>query len=294
MIRTALKTIFAHKLRLTLTALSVVLGVGFIAGTFIFTDTIDNTFSDLFEDVFQGQDVIVQGESEFDVGFSGPPPMAESVLETVRAVSGVEAAEGSVGGFAVISDKNGDAIVPTGPPTLGGSWTDDPRLAGNIALRDGREPRGSGEVTVDAATAEDNDLAVGDVVQIQTPNGVSDYEIVGVVGFGESDNLAGATFAGFDLATAQELFDLQGQYSTIVVLAEDGVSPDLLRTAIAQESQPQESDNGAADEKPAALQKVGPHHSFQACARQYHRRGGHPFGQTRVLQRHPLRIRRHE
>jgi putative ABC transport system permease protein len=233
-IRTALKTIFAHKLRLALTAMSVVLGVGFIAGTFIFTDTIDNTFSDLFDDVFAGQDVIVQGESEFDVGFSGPPPIAASVLDMVLAVPGVDAAEGTVGGFAVISDKDGDAIVPTGPPTLGGSWTEDQRLAGNIVLRDGREPSGSAEVTVDAATADDNDLAVGDVVQIQTPTGVNDYEIVGVVGFGESDNLAGATFAGFDLATAQELFGLQGQYSTIVVLAEDGVSPDLLRSAIAQ------------------------------------------------------------
>ncbi len=233
MIRTALKTIFAHKLRLALTAMSVVLGVGFIAGTFIFTDTIDNTFSDLFEDVFQGQDVIVQGEAEFDVGFSGPPPIADTVLDTVLAVPGVEAAEGSVGGFAVISDKNGEAIVPTGPPTLGGSWTTDERLTGNITLRDGRAPMGSDEVTVDAATAGDNDLAVGDVVQIQTPMGVNDYEIVGVVGFGESDNLAGATFAGFDLATAQELFDMQGQYSSIVVLAEDGVSPELLSTAIA-------------------------------------------------------------
>jgi putative ABC transport system permease protein len=60
MIRTALKTIFAHKLRLVLTAISVMIGVAFIAGTFIFTDTIDQTFTDLFDDQFAGQDVIVQ------------------------------------------------------------------------------------------------------------------------------------------------------------------------------------------------------------------------------------------
>ncbi len=233
MIRTALKTVFAHKLRLTLTAMSVVLGVGFIAGTFIFTDTIDRTFNDLFEDVFAGQDVIVQAESEFDVGFSGPPPIEDQVLDIVRAVPGVEAAEGSVGGFAVIYDKDGAAIVPTGPPTIGGSLSEDLRLAGNAAIRDGEAADAPGEVSIDAATADNNDLVVGDVVQVQTSMGVDEYEIVGIFRFGDSDNLAGATFAGFDLATAQELFGLEGKFSTISVVAEDGISADILRNSIA-------------------------------------------------------------
>ena len=99
MIRTALKTIFAHKVRLLLTAMSVMIGVAFIAGTFIFTDTINQTFSDLFEDTFAGQDVIVQGEAEFDVGFGGPPPIDESVLDIVLGVDGVAAAEGGVTGL---------------------------------------------------------------------------------------------------------------------------------------------------------------------------------------------------
>jgi putative ABC transport system permease protein len=233
MIRTALKTVFAHKLRLALTALSVMIGVAFIAGTFIFTDTIDKTFSQLFEDVFEGQDVIVQGVSEFDVGFSGPPPIDESVLETVLAVPGVEAAEGSVGSLAVIYDKEGEGIVPTGPPTLGSSLTEDLRLAGNASIREGRPPEGPGEVAIDAATADNNDLFVGDVVQIQTPMEVGEFEIVSIIRFGESDNMAGATFAGFELETAQRLFDLEGKLSAISVVAEEGVSPDLLRNSIA-------------------------------------------------------------
>ncbi len=233
MIRTALKTVFAHKLRLLLTALSVMIGVAFIAGTFIFTDTIDNTFNDLFDDVFEGQDVIVQGESEFDVGFSGPPPIDESILDSVLGVSGVDAAEGTVGGFAIIYDKEDEAILPSGPPTIGGSWTEDLRLAGNINIREGRAPTGPGEVSVDARTAKDNDLSVGDVVKVQTTNEVSEYEIVSIIGFGDADNLAGATFAGFELETAQRLFGLEGKYSSIVVAAEEGTSPDLLRNSIA-------------------------------------------------------------
>jgi len=233
MIRTALKTIFAHKLRLVLTAMSVMIGVAFIAGTFIFTDTINQTFTDLFDDQFAGQDVIVQGEAEFDVGFSGPPPIEESVLDTVLGVQGVAAAEGNVGGFALIYDSNGEAIVPTGPPTIGASSTEDERLRGNIVIRDGRTPAGPTEVVIDAKTAGDGGLAVGTAVKIQTVDGVAEYDLVGIVGFGDADNIAGATVAVFDLETAQTLFGLEGMYSGITVVGEDGVSPELLRNNIA-------------------------------------------------------------
>ena len=233
MVRATLKGILAHKLRLTLTALSVMIGVAFIAGTFIFTDTIDQTFDQLFEDVFEGQDVLVQSETEFDVGFQGPPPFDEAVVDVVRGVPGVAAAEGNVGGFAIIYDNDGEAIVPTGPPTIGGSWTVDERLQGAIEIREGRAPQGPDEVAVDARTAADNDLTVGSRIQVQTVTGVAEYTLVAVVGFGESDNLAGATFAGFDLETAQRLFELEGQYSSIIVVADEGVTPTALRDRIA-------------------------------------------------------------
>jgi putative ABC transport system permease protein len=233
MIRTALKTAFAHKLRLALTAFSVMIGVAFIAGTYIFTDTIDNTFSQMFDDLYEGQDVIVQSVSEYDVGFSGPAPMDESVLDTVLSVPGVVAAEGSVGGFAIIYDKEGEAVVPTGPPTIGGSMTDDLRLSGNVGLRDGRVPTAPNEVAIDARTADDNGITVGDVIKVQTPDTVADYEVVATLRFGDSDNLSGATWAGFDLKTAQELFNLEGQLSTITVIGEDGTNVEILRNSMA-------------------------------------------------------------
>ncbi|MGB5655530.1 MAG: FtsX-like permease family protein [Acidimicrobiia bacterium] len=233
MIRTALKTIFAHKLRLVLTAISVMIGVAFIAGTFIFTDTINQTFTDLFDDQFAGQDVIVQAEAEFDVGFGGPPPIEESVLDTVLGVQGVAAAEGNVGGFALIYDSNGEAIVPMGPPTIGASSTEDERLRGNIVIREGRTPAGPTEVVIDAKTAGDNGLVVGTPIQVQTVDGVAEYDLVGIVGFGDADNIAGATVAVFDLETAQTLFGLEGLYSGITVVGDEGVTPELLRNSIA-------------------------------------------------------------
>ncbi len=234
MIKTTLKGIMGHKLRLLSTALSVMIGVGFIAGTYIFTDTINVTFTDLFDNVYAGQDVIVQSQTEYSAGYEGPPPFDEQLLETVRAVPGVAAASGNADGFAVIYDKNGDAIVPMGPPTLGGSWIEDPRLAGNTELREGRGPETSGEVAIDAATAHDNDLQVGDTVTIQTPGGVGQYQLVGIVGFGETDNVAGATYAAFILPEAQTLFGLEGELSSITVLGDEGIDPAVLRDRIAQ------------------------------------------------------------
>ncbi len=234
MLKTTLKGIMGHKLRLVSTALSVMIGVGFIAGTYIFTDTINHTFTDLFDNVYAGQDVIVQSHTDFTSGYQGPPPFDEQVLETVRAVPGVAVAGGNVDGFAVIYDKNGDAIVPTGPPTLGGSWPDDPRLAGNAELRAGRGPETAGEVAIDAATASKHDLQVGDEVTIQTSGGVGQFQLVGIVGFGESDNVAGATYSAFTEAEAQTLFGLEGKLSSITVVGDDGVDSTVLRDRIAK------------------------------------------------------------
>lgn len=232
MVRFAFKAIFAHKLRLILTAMSIVMGVAFIAGTFIFTDTIDETFNDLFENTFAGQDVIVQTATEFNAGGTGAPPLDEEVLDLVLEVPGVEVAEGSVSGFALIYDKNGEAIVPFGPPTLGGSWVEDERLLGNAVIREGGSPQGPDEVVIDARTVSANDFLVGDLVTIQTAAGVADYTLVGSLGFGDADNLAGATFAGFTLDTAQRVLGFEGQYTSITVIGEDGVEPTELATRI--------------------------------------------------------------
>ncbi len=233
MLRTTLKSLRAHWLRLLLTGLSVMIGVAFVSGTFVFTDTINATFDNLFADSFAGTDVVVQAEAEFAPGFTGPPPVDESLLDLVRSVDGVAVAEGSVFGFAQLVDKEGNAIAPTGPPTLGGSWAQDPRLDGSVELREGRRPTAAGEITVDARTAQDNDLAVGDVVDVLVPTGRIEGEIVGVVGFGESDNLAGATFTGFELTEAQRVLGLEGKFSAITAVADEGLSPEALRDRVA-------------------------------------------------------------
>lgn len=224
MLKATLKGLLAHKLRMTLTAIAVVLGVGFIAGTYVLTDTINRTFSELFDDVTAGVDVFVRSEQAFRTmeGDDQRQPIPEELLDEIESVDGVAEARGSVVGYAQIVDKEGEAIAPVGPPTLGVSWTaSDGEI---VVAREGRQPERDGEVAIDAATAEDADFQVGDDVEILLQEGRETFELVGIAGFGEADNLAGATLALFDLETAQRVLDRVGEFDSVEVVAEDGVS----------------------------------------------------------------------
>ncbi len=234
MFRAAFKSLFARKARLLLTAFSIVLGVGFVAGTYIFTDTIQKTFDELFADLFGDTDVVVQGELEFGEGQMATPPFDAAVLDEVLAVPGVDAAEGGVTGLATIVKPDGEAIAGLGgAPSLAVSITPDTDMPNAGETREGREPTGPGEIMIDAATAELHELAVGDRVDLEVPIGRTRAEIVGIFGFGDSDNLAGAVVVGFETAEAQRLLDVEGQYHSIGVLGTGEVSEQALQERVA-------------------------------------------------------------
>jgi putative ABC transport system permease protein len=230
--RATWKSLWAHKFRLALTALSVVLGVAFVAGTYVLTDTMNAGFDQLFQDATAGIDVQVRAEAAFVdlAGERGRIP--EDLLETVRGVDGVALAEGSVAGYAQFVDKDGEAIAPMGPPTLGVSWPENDFLTA-VALREGEKPTRDGQVAMDAGTAEQHGFRVGDTVRILFLGPPEDFEIVGIFGFGQADNLGGATAAAFDTETAQRVLGAEGEFDTIEVVAQEGVSPDELRDRLA-------------------------------------------------------------
>ncbi len=233
---TALKGVLAHRARLFMTALAIVLGVAFVSGTFVFTDTINARFENLFSDVYAGVDASVRPETP-DFGAQpgqNPGSFDESLLSEVAAVDGVAVAEGAVGGFAQIISPNGDPIGGQGPPTLGFSWIDTASLSPvNIAAENGRAPLAAGEVAIDIGTAESNDLVVGDRIDIQTVGGTETFEIVGLANFGTEDNLAGATLSIFTLDEGQRLFDLEGRLTSIDILGDDEIAPEAIVEAIA-------------------------------------------------------------
>ncbi|HXY72894.1 MAG TPA: ABC transporter permease, partial [Actinomycetota bacterium] len=234
-----LKGLLAHKLRLVLTTLSIVLGVGFVAGTYLLTDTLNSAFDGLFSQIYQGTAVQISGVPQF----SGGPPgstgpgttqrVPASLLPQVQAVEGVRAAEGTIGGYAQLVDPQGKAVGNGGAPPLGTSWTSDKQL-NPLTIRQGRPPTTSGEIAIDAGTASKYGFKLGQTATVLLQGPPMKATIVGIVGLGSQDNLLGATLVVFDTATAEKAFNGNGAYDAIAVAADPGVSPQTLRGRIEQ------------------------------------------------------------
>jgi putative ABC transport system permease protein len=154
MVRATLKGLLAHKLRLALTALAIVLGVMFVSGTFVLTDTLHNTFTTLFNGVYQNVSFQVRGKA----AFSGPAgtavrnPIPESLLPTVARVPGVAAAEGEVVGYAQLIAPDGKVVNTGGAPTIATSWDPVSQMSA-LHIRSGSAPTTAHQVAIDAATA---------------------------------------------------------------------------------------------------------------------------------------------
>jgi putative ABC transport system permease protein len=232
--KVALRGVLAHKLRLALTALSIVLGVGFVVGTYVLTDTINRTFTDLFSQTTKGIDVAVRTREAF-TGQAGEQraPLPASVLGDVADVPGVQVAEGSMLGYAQFVGKDGDPVTTGGAPTLGFSISEAPQLREATSLRRGELPTAADDVVVDANTAGEHDFAVGDRVRILFQGSPDEFTISGIIGFGTADNLAGATLAGFTPETAKRVLNRPDSFDEIDIVAASGVNADELRDRVA-------------------------------------------------------------
>ena len=228
MLRTTLRSLLARKLRLLLSGLAVVLGVAFVSGTFVLTDTLGKVFDDLFEDVNAGSSVAVRGVPSLEGGI--PPAVDAALVERVRAVDGVVEAVGRVTGYAELV-VDGEPIENTGGPSIGVDLQAGSALE-TLTVREGRPPVGPAEVAVDAATAERVGIAVGDEIQVALAGGLRDVTVTGTVGLGDTDGFAGAALTAFDLETAQAVLGQPGTFQEIAVAGEDGVDDADLATRI--------------------------------------------------------------
>ena len=233
MLRATLRSLLARKLRLLMSGLAIVLGVSFVSGAFVLTDTLGKVFDNLFVSVAANTDVEVRGDSLFEgEGGTKRAPVPATVLDAVRAVDGVEAATGDVSGYAQLVGKDGKAYSTNGPPTFGQNYDPDARVSPYV-LRQGAAPTGPGEVAVDARTAEQTGYALGEQVPVLLPDGQRTFVLAGIFGFGENDNLGGASIAAFDQGTAESLYALDGNLLAIRVAAESGVDAETLRQRVA-------------------------------------------------------------
>ena len=234
MTRVALRGLLGRKLRTALTAVAIVLGVALVAGTLILTDSISKAFDNIFTDSRQGSSVVISGKSAFDLtddSGATAPPLNESLLQTVREQPDVAAAEGSVNGEAQLIGDDNKAIVYGGAPNLGFSIENGNSPFNPLSLVEGSWPSGD-EVVIDGSTADKEGFVVGDTVGVQGRGPVEQLRISGIVKFGSVSTIGGATLAGFDLPTAQRVFDMQGKLDEIAVAAKAGVSDEQLAQAL--------------------------------------------------------------
>ena len=230
MLTVIVRGMFAHKLRLFLTTAAIALGVAFLSGTLILTDTMQTAFDRLFAKVSAGTDAVVRQESAFASGASGAHrPVPAGVLDAIHRVDGVRAAEGTVSGYALITDTKGKAVLTSGgAPTLGLSLPTDAALRGDVRVRSGHDPHGPTQVVIDARSATKHHIPIGAKINVLFHGPTRAFTVVGIATFGSEQDLGGATTAYFDLPTAQQLVGTPGAYDQITVAAVDGVSERVL------------------------------------------------------------------
>ncbi|MEV6169520.1 FtsX-like permease family protein [Streptomyces sp. NPDC051954] len=231
MFRTALRNVLAHKARLLMTVLAVMLGVAFVSGTLVFTNTISNAYQNSSAKGFDQVDVAVTPESQESEGdrLGTTPELTQAQLDTSAKVPGAANAIGVVSGFTAIADKDGK-LIGGGFQSQGGNyWGDkDPRYP----LSEGSAPQGKDQVLIDSETAKRAGYKVGDTVRLSIDGPVLTPKITGIFTTDDGNVAAGGSLALFDTASAQALFGKAGTYDEIDVKAAAGTSQTALKSAL--------------------------------------------------------------
>jgi putative ABC transport system permease protein len=234
MIRFALRALVQRRLRTVLTALAIVLGVAMVSGTYVLTDSIGKAFDSIFTATYKNTDAAITAKSAVGSGDNAGASAVtfdESLLAKVGALPDVRAAVGSVAAEAQLIGPDGKVIVFGGAPNLGFSVDPAHPEFDSLTLVDGAWPK-PGQVVIDRSTADKKHLSVGQSIGVQARGPTQELPVSGLVTFGAVATIGGATLAGFDLGTAQQLFGKQGKLDQIRIAARDGVSAQRLLTEV--------------------------------------------------------------
>ena len=234
MFRLSLRTILSHKRRLVSTVASIVLGVAFLAGTFVFTDSLRRTFDDLFSSVYARTDVVVRSSERIDIGrgIVQRGRIDDQLVNAVAAIPGVSAVSGSVSGYARILGKDGKPLgVDRGSPNFGMDISNSELSV--WTMKQGQVPIGSTEMAMDVASFRDGKFKLDDRVTVLSQSGSREFTLVGVVGFGAADSPVGSRVALFDLHPAQAFVGQPGLIDSVLARGDGTLSQEALARRIA-------------------------------------------------------------
>lgn len=239
MLRATWKSLWSRKIRLLLSTFAIVLGVAFVAGSLVFTATLDRAFQSIMTGSVS--DVVVRPVgSSGDDGAAPGRGIPASTLERVRAVPGVERVEPEVTSFSTyVVGSDGKLVGGQGAPGIATTYHDAPAAHGIPGLRmsEGRAPTNSTEVAIDPRTAERAGYRVGDKVDLVTAGKQPRVRatLVGLVSFADGSGLAGASLVAWDLRTGQSLYQTQpGTYSDLWVVIDQDRTQQEVRDAVAK------------------------------------------------------------
>lgn len=238
MVKIIVRGLLARKFRLFATALAVTLGVAFMAGTLVLTDTFGQTFNDLSAGVYKGTDAVVRATAVFNgPQFTGEqrPFVNASLASALSRVPGVAATEGSVFGYTRLIGKDGKALgnPANGAPTLGGNWNQVAAL-NPWRLVAGHAPQAADQVVIDKKSATDGHLRVGDMTTVLVKGPPQRVKIVGIIAFGTADSPGGASVVLFTTPVSQQLVAAPGKFTSILFVAKPGVSQQQLVSNVKQ------------------------------------------------------------
>ncbi|MBC3984043.1 ABC transporter permease [Streptomyces sp. AC536] len=233
MFRTALRNVLAHKARLLMTVLAVLLGVAFVAGTLVFTSTISDAYQKSSEKGFTNVDVAINpDDADVKDNPGDAPKLSQSLLDQVTKLPGAESATGTVTGFAAIPDKDGK-LVGDGFTSSGGNYF--PSKDGKDArytMKEGRGPTNVREVALDSRTADRADYKIGDSIDVSVDGPVLKQKVVGIFTTDDGNVAAGGSLALFDTKTAQKLYAEPGKFTGIELKAKPGTTQEALKAQV--------------------------------------------------------------
>ena len=243
MFKVALKGLLTRKWRLLATSLSVVLGVAFVTGTLLLSSSLTSSITEVVSLSDKGLSVLVRSTTKIpdDGGGAGDRRvrLKAELVDDIGKVGGVRVVGGSISADAIPVDRNNKRIGSSfGPPTIVNNWLEDFDLSG-VKVTSGRAPAASGEVVVSFKTAESAKLAIGDTIRMVAGTSGSTeptpFTIVGIGGIGPDGTEATlATVFEMTTADAQQLAGSPGEFDSIRIAADDGVSQDELRDRVAE------------------------------------------------------------